>query len=194
MARGGDYDERDRIVLFYDDRKRNDRAPDWTGRLTLDIKTIEGLLRDAEDNRDGIAELRVALWETKSRKGQEMMAGSVEEPYDRDDDRGGRARGRDRDDDRGRSRGRDRDDDRGRSRSRGRDDDRGRARDRDRDDDDRRGRGRGRDDDDDYRGRRRDRREDTDPPRDDPRFADDRDRDRGRDRDNDPVLDDDIPF
>ena len=49
--------------LFANDKKGNDKAPDWKGKGLIDGK-----------------EVRIAVWQRKSASGIEYMAGSIEEP------------------------------------------------------------------------------------------------------------------
>ena len=48
--------------LFANDKKGNDKAPDWKGKGLIDGK-----------------EVRIAVWQRKSASGIEYMAGSIEE-------------------------------------------------------------------------------------------------------------------
>jgi uncharacterized protein (DUF736 family) len=48
--------------LFVNDKKGNDKAPDWKGKGLIDGK-----------------EVRIAVWQRKSASGIEYMAGSIEE-------------------------------------------------------------------------------------------------------------------
>lgn len=131
MPRDREYDNTNRGALFLNDRRSNDRAPQWRGQCT--IKTPDGEL----------VEFWISCWEQTSRNGDDFLSLSFEEK-DESSERSGRG------DDR-RSRGRDDRDDRRRSpvgRNRdSRDDDRrtAPASSRRRDDDDRRGDPRDRD-------------------------------------------------
>lgn len=48
---------------FENDKKGNDKRPDWTGKINIDG-----------------AEKRVAIWKRKSASGIEYLSGSIEEP------------------------------------------------------------------------------------------------------------------
>lgn len=122
MSRDREYDNTNRGALFINDRRRNDRAPQWRGQCT--VQTPDGEL----------VEFWVSAWEQTSRNGDEYLSLTFQEKEEDDgrDDRRGGSRRDDRDDRRGSRAGRnDRDDRRSRSRD---DDDRGTRRSRSRDD------------------------------------------------------------
>lgn len=50
--------------LFENDKKGNDKAPDWRGKGMIDGK-----------------EVRIAIWKRKSASGVEYLSGSIEEPF-----------------------------------------------------------------------------------------------------------------
>lgn len=50
--------------LFENDKKGNDKAPDWRGKALIDGK-----------------EMRVAIWKRKSASGIEYLSGTIEEPF-----------------------------------------------------------------------------------------------------------------
>lgn len=50
--------------LFENDKKGNDKAPDWRGKGMVNGK-----------------EVRVAVWKRKSASGVEYLSGSIEEPF-----------------------------------------------------------------------------------------------------------------
>ena len=52
------------FTLFSNDKKGNDKAPDWKGKALIDGK-----------------EMRIAVWNRKGASGVEYMAGSIEEPF-----------------------------------------------------------------------------------------------------------------
>jgi uncharacterized protein (DUF736 family) len=49
--------------LFSNDKKGNDKAPDWKGKGLIDGK-----------------EVRIAVWQRKSASGIEYLSGTIEEP------------------------------------------------------------------------------------------------------------------
>ena len=50
--------------LFENDKKGNDKAPDWRGKALI-----------------GGKEMRIAVWKRKSASGIEYLSGSIEEPF-----------------------------------------------------------------------------------------------------------------
>lgn len=50
--------------LFENDKKGNDKSPDWRGKGMVDGK-----------------EVRVAVWKRKSASGIEYLSGTIEEPF-----------------------------------------------------------------------------------------------------------------
>ena len=50
--------------LFENDKKGNDKSPDWRGKGLIDGK-----------------EVRVAVWKRKSASGIEYLSGTIEEPF-----------------------------------------------------------------------------------------------------------------
>jgi uncharacterized protein (DUF736 family) len=50
--------------LFENDKKGNDKSPDWRGKGLIDGK-----------------EVRIAIWKRKSASGIEYLSGTVEEPF-----------------------------------------------------------------------------------------------------------------
>ena len=50
--------------LFENDKKGNDKAPDWRGKALI-----------------GGKEMRIAVWKRKSASGVEYLSGSIEEPF-----------------------------------------------------------------------------------------------------------------
>ncbi len=49
---------------FVNDKKGNEKKPDWTGKINIDGK-----------------EKRVAVWKRKSASGIEYLSGTIEEPF-----------------------------------------------------------------------------------------------------------------
>ena len=50
--------------LFENDKKGNDKSPDWRGKALI-----------------GGKEMRIAVWKRKSASGIEYLSGSIEEPF-----------------------------------------------------------------------------------------------------------------
>lgn len=50
--------------LFGNDKKGNDKSPDWRGKGMIDGK-----------------EVRIAIWKRKSASGIEYLSGTIEEPF-----------------------------------------------------------------------------------------------------------------
>lgn len=50
--------------LFENDKKGNDKAPDWRGKGLIDGK-----------------EVRIAIWKRKSASGIEYLSGTIDEPF-----------------------------------------------------------------------------------------------------------------
>lgn len=50
--------------LFENDKKGNDKSPDWRGKGLIDGK-----------------EVRIAIWKRKSASGIEYLSGTIEEPF-----------------------------------------------------------------------------------------------------------------
>lgn len=50
--------------LFENDKKGNDKSPDWRGKALI-----------------GGKEMRIAIWKRKSASGIEYLSGSIEEPF-----------------------------------------------------------------------------------------------------------------
>lgn len=50
--------------LFENDKKGNDKSPDWRGKGLIDGK-----------------EVRIAVWKHKSASGVEYLSGTIEEPF-----------------------------------------------------------------------------------------------------------------
>lgn len=49
---------------FINDKKGNEKKPDWTGKINIDGK-----------------EKRIAIWKRKSASGVEYLSGTIEEPF-----------------------------------------------------------------------------------------------------------------
>ena len=60
-----EYDNKNTFVLFKNDKKGNEKAPDYSGTVTL---------------ADG-TEKQLAAWLRESQKGTKFMSGRISEPY-----------------------------------------------------------------------------------------------------------------
>ena len=70
-----DYDNNDRIAIFKNTNTDNEKAPQWSGNVTLSQETIDGLGSDRT--------FRVALWKTYPKNGGKsdfFLAGKAELP------------------------------------------------------------------------------------------------------------------
>lgn len=56
-------------AIYTNDYKKNDKQPDWTGKVELSKDLLKQLVEKVKVG--GVAELRVALWDRTSKAGKE---------------------------------------------------------------------------------------------------------------------------
>lgn len=72
-----EYDERNRGVLFVNDKEDNDKRPDYTGKLLLDPSQFE-------EDKDGNLFIRLAGWLNNSDKVGDYISLNASPPQKKD--------------------------------------------------------------------------------------------------------------
>lgn len=74
-------------VLFWEDEKKSDRAPDAKGSAVLDVGMLKLLIEQAKAGQE--IKIEISAWNRKTRAGKDMMSLSLQMPYQRDGAGGG---------------------------------------------------------------------------------------------------------
>jgi len=67
-------------AIFTNNYKDNEKKPDWTGKVNLDKNLLKSLVEKVKSGQE--AELRVALWDRKSKNGNEYKYARLDIPQE----------------------------------------------------------------------------------------------------------------
>jgi len=71
--------------LFRENKKTNEKAPDWKGHIELDAALLQKLVQLYKDRKP--IKLEVSGWDSTSNKGASYIGLQVKEPYERAESR-----------------------------------------------------------------------------------------------------------
>ena len=65
-------------AIYTNNYKQNDKQPDWTGKVVLDKELLKALVEKVKNGEE--AEMRVALWDRRSQKGNDYKYARLDIP------------------------------------------------------------------------------------------------------------------
>ena len=75
-------------AIYTNNYKENDKQPDWTGAVSMTrdmLKELVDKLRGGDTNENGGVDLRVALWNRTSKKGNEYKYARLDIPQKKEE-------------------------------------------------------------------------------------------------------------
>ena len=65
-------------AIYTNNYKQNDKQPDWTGKVVLDKNLLKALVEKVKSGEE--AEMRVALWDRRSKNGNDSKYARLDIP------------------------------------------------------------------------------------------------------------------
>ena len=65
-------------AIYTNNYKQNDKQPDWTGKVVLDKNLLKALVEKVKSGEE--AEMRVALWDRRSKNGNDYKYARLDIP------------------------------------------------------------------------------------------------------------------
>ena len=74
------YDKKNQCdgAIYTNNYKQNDKQPDWTGKVVLDKNLLKALVEKVKSGEE--AEMRVALWDRRSKNGNDYKYARLDIP------------------------------------------------------------------------------------------------------------------
>jgi hypothetical protein len=67
-------------AIYTNNYKQTDKQPDWTGKVTLTKEVLKELVTRIKEEKSNSVELRVALWDRVSKKGNAYKYARLDTP------------------------------------------------------------------------------------------------------------------